>query len=311
VSGLEIECRTTAEAEAAIAAGDVPVLIGDVHLSVSANVRIICRGGKPHVVARGSSQPHVVAWESSQPHVVAWESSQPHVVAWESSQPHVVARGSSQPHVVAWESSQPHVVAWESSQPHVVAWESSQPHVVAKGCVQLHVRGAVAVIAAATVAILVSGGAPKIEGGGFIQRVDRSTPEKWCEYYGVEVRDGIALVGKLVRDDYRSYHGVTYAPGSTPVPEEWDPVVECGSGLHFSPVPVMAREFDLEGKRYLICPVALADMAVHPEGDYPHKCKASRVAEPLWEVDVKGEPLADSDKALRDAFYARHAGAAK
>lgn len=58
----EIECRTTAEAEAAIEAGNTPVLIGDLFLSVSIDCRIVCRSGKPHVVAWGSSQPHVEAW---------------------------------------------------------------------------------------------------------------------------------------------------------------------------------------------------------------------------------------------------------
>src|SRR5437762_1504202 len=86
---------------------------------------------------------------------------------------------------------------------HVVARGSSQPHVVAKGCCQLSVRGAVRVIAAATVAILITGGTPKIEGGGFVRRVDRGTPEKWCEYYGLEAKRGAVVLYKAVQDDYR------------------------------------------------------------------------------------------------------------
>jgi hypothetical protein len=102
------ECRTQAELEAAIAAGDVPVLLGDGWFTAKAG---------EYVVARESS--HVVAWGSS--HVVARESS--HVVAWGSS--HVVARESS------------HVVAWGSS--HVEARESS--HVEASPCVAVHKHG--------------------------------------------------------------------------------------------------------------------------------------------------------------------------
>ena len=250
---------------------------------------------QPHVVAWGSSQPHVVAWGSSQPHVVARGSSQPHVVAWGSSQPHVVARGSSQPHVEAWGSSQPHVEAWESSQPHVEAWGSSQPHVEARGTVQLSVRGAVAVVASAMVAICVLGGNPTIDGGGFVTRVDRSTPEKWCEYYGIEMADGYALLYKAVRDDYLSRYKMSYAPGTCPEAPDWDgPARECGGGLHFSPCVAMARAFDDEATRYLACPVLLAEMVVHPDGNYPEKCKAKRVALPCWEVDEDGTAVADA-----------------
>ena len=72
-----VECRTIAEFDAAIKAGNIAVIF---NLSVVA-------WGSSHVEARESS--HVVAWESS--HVVAWGSS--HVVAWESS--HVVALGNA------------------------------------------------------------------------------------------------------------------------------------------------------------------------------------------------------------------------
>jgi len=305
----EIECRTTAEAERAIAAGNIPVLIGDLFLSVSASVKIVTKEGKPHVVA----------WESSQPHVEARESSQPHVVARGSSHPHVVARESSQPHVEAWESSQPHVVAWGSSQPHVEAWESSQPHVVAKGCVQLHVSGAVSVVAAASVAILISGGAPTIEGGGFVQRIDISTPQRWCDHYGVEVVDGIALLGKAVRDDYQSsWHApdgshVAYVVGGTAQAKDWDGgVQECGGGLHLSPTPSAAKDFCADAKHALICPVKLTDIAVHQDGDYPQKVKVPGVSEPLWEVDWRtGQPIDDRSCAIRTEFYSRHSRVAE
>jgi hypothetical protein len=203
-------------------------------------------------------------------------------------------------------------VARESSQPHVEAWGSSQPHVEAKGCVQLHVRGSVSVMAAATVALLISGGAPKIEGGGFVQRVDRATPRAWCAHYGVELVGDVALLGKVVRDDYLSSRGLAYAPGTTPSAPDWDGgSKECGFGLHFSPAPAAAREFDSSGKHYLICPVRLSDMAVHPDGQFPQKCKASKVCAPLWEVDIRGEPLAARDRELREAFYAEQSKTAK
>ena len=254
---IEVECRTTAEAESVIARGDVPVLIGDISLSVDGNCRIVCRSGSSRIVA--------------------------------------------------WGSSQPHVVAWGSSQPHVEAWGSSQPHVEAKAFCQLTVRGSLSVIAAATVAIVVLGGHPKIKGGGFIQRIDISTPREWCDYYGVDVRGGFALLGKIVGENYVSKCGCRYPVGGALAAPDWDGgQAECGGGLHFSPTPEMAREFDPSGSHRLICPVLLADMAVHPDGEYPQKCKARAVTSPLWEVDARGEPIDEVSKKIRDDFMAAH-----
>src|SRR6185503_1396486 len=247
----------------------------------SSQPHVVARGSsQPHVEARGSSQPHVVAWGSSQPHVVARGSSQPHVEARESSQPHVGARGSSpphgvaggssQPHVGARGSSQPHVVAWGSSQPHVVARGSSQPHVVAWGICQLAIRGAVKVIAAATVAIVILGGKPTIEGGGFIQRRDISTPQAGCDDYGLPVVGGAVVLFKSVRgSNYRTTgRNWEYQPGSQPEASDWDGGArECGNGLHFSPSPGHALEFyqSSEPVKFIACPVLLAEMAVHPD----------------------------------------------
>lgn len=157
------------------------------------------------------------------------------------------------------------------------------------------IRGAVKVIAAATVAICILGGSPRIEGGGFIQRVDISTPQKWCDFYGVEVKAGIALVFKGVRDNFYSPRGACYAPGTMPSVKDWDRgAVECGpGGLHFSPTPAMTLEFidAKECKHFLACPIRLEDIATHPDGQYPQKIKARGMALPCWEVDRRGRPV--------------------
>ena len=296
---MEIEARTEAELRAALKDGDIPVVVGRISITTNGNEspNIIVRSDSElNVVAYGSSQPHVVARGSSQPHVVAYESSQPHVEAYESSQPHVVAYESSQPHVEAYGSSQPHVVAYGSSKPHVVARESSKPHVVAKGTVQLSIRGSMSVVAAATVAICILGGTPKIKGGGFITRVDISTPAKWCDYYGVVHDQGYALLYKGVRENFNSQRGFNYNPGTTLEAPDWDGgKEECGGGLHFSPYPAMTIEFDNNATRFLACPVRLSEMAVHPDGDYPQKVKARRVALPCYEVDRDGKPINPKD----------------
>ena len=186
------------------------------------------------------------------------------------------------------------VVARGSSQPHVVARESSQPHVEAKGLVQLAISGAVKVIAAATVAIVILAGKPDIAGGGFVQRIDRSTPAAWCEHYGVEVHADVAILFKGTRPDFRSPRGTSYAPGTIPEAPDWDGMArECGGGLHYSPSPGHTKEFiDEKGTRLLACPVALADFVVHPDGRYPQKVKARKQRVSAWEVDIHGKPVA-------------------
>lgn len=82
------------------------------------------------------------------------------------------------------------------------------------------------------------------------------------------------------------------APRSVPAAPDWDGGNrECGGGLHFSPHPRMTSEFHSEAKHFLACPVALADMAVHPDGQYPQKCKAAKCCAPVYEVDIDGRPI--------------------
>jgi hypothetical protein len=272
---------------------------------------------QPRVVAYDSSQPRVEAYDSSQPRVEAYDSSQPRVEAYGSSQPRVEANGSSQPTVVAYGSSQPTVVAYDSSQPTVeaygssqptveaydssqptvVAYDSSQPRVVAYGIVQLCVKGAVKVTAAAAVAIAVLGGSPLITGGGFVSRKDISTPAKWCDFYGARVSGGVAILFKAVKQDFtppcHAGNGVVYTPGTSPVAPDWDGgKKECGGGLHFSPTIPATLKFHSDNPRWMACPVALADLVVHPDGQYPEKVKARGCAAPIWEVGRDGVPVA-------------------
>jgi hypothetical protein len=285
-----------------------------ISLVAAAKIRLVARGSsQPHVeawgssqplvVARESSQPHVVARESSQPHVVAWESSQPHVVAWESSQPHVEARDSSRPLVVARESSRPLVVAWESSQPQVEAWgssqpivearDSSQPHVVARGYVMLSLHGSgIVAKCIKTVYTLITSGTPKVT-GGIIRKVLIKTALDWCNYYGVEVKDGVAVVYKALNDDFTSSHGTSYAPGTKPVADDWDKgKAECGGGLHFSPSPAAALGFHGTAQKYVACYVRLKDIRPPKDNDeYPAKIKAKGCCKPCVEVDITGKPI--------------------
>ena len=268
-----IDCADQASAEAALKEGKpVRLVSGKFNLSISIGEAMLHveAAADLSLEARGSSQPRVVARGSSQPRVVAWDSSQPRVEAWDSSQPRVEA--------------------WGSSQPRVEAWGSSQPRVEARGYAQLSIFGRVVARCAATVSVLIEGTRAKVSGGHKV-RAKKSTAAEWCAYYGVAVKRGVAVLFKAVSDDFRTaQRHFEYRPGTAPSAPDWDGgKEECGGGLHFSPRPEMAREFDALATRFIACPVRLKDIVVHPEGQYPQKIKARGLCAPCWEVDIDGE----------------------
>lgn len=55
----------------------------------------------------------------------------------------------------------------------------------------------------------------------------------------------------------------------------------------------MAKEFDPSSTRFVACPVRLADISVHPNGDYPNKVKARAVSGKVYEVDEDGDRIKD------------------
>ena len=131
---------------------------------------------------------------------------------------------------------------------------------------------------------------------------------KECAYYAarhhfattirIHMRDkhGNAMLFKAVDDDWSTDRarrvGITYAPGQLPVAADWDGgKVECGAGLHASPHPRMAQVFNRTAKKFVCCPVALSEIAVHPNGSYPEKVKFRGCAAPTFAVDVKGKPV--------------------
>jgi len=220
------------------------------------------------VTAYGSSQ--VRACDSSQ--VRACDSSQ--VTAYDSSQ--VTAYGSSQ------------VTACGSSQ--VTAYDSSQ--VTAYGSSQVRACDSSQVTATPLVAITITKGNPKVTGGHQIRVPKFDTPELWCQFYGIEIKDGVAILYKGVGDDFKSPKGTYYTPGTIPVAEDWDDgKEECGGGLHFSPRPFMTIAFNAEAKKFVGCPVALKDIVMHPDGEYPEKVKARGCCGPVFECDIDGNPV--------------------
>ena len=235
--------------------------------------------GSSHVIARGDS--HVRAWDSSRvtargsSHVIARESSRveargsSHVAAWDSS--HVEASGDS--HVKAWDSSRvtaresSHVEAWGSS--HVGAWGSS--HVIASTYTAVHLHSQ-AVTLNSTGAVV------------DCTAIDLSDVAIWCDYYGIKINDGKAIVYKGVDNDLVAGHPyipTTYSIGKTVTASDWKNTTDCGYGLHFSPSPAATKNYS-DAQRFLACEIDLENLV--PLGD---KCKAPS-ARVLYEVDVFG-----------------------
>jgi hypothetical protein len=131
-----------------------------------------------------------------------------------------------------------------------------------------------------------------VSGGHVTDVVRFATPEEWCEHYGVEVDKGVAILYKAVDQDFNSYHGTSYRPGTEPYAPDWDGGErECGGGLHFSPRPTFALPRPDDSMRFVACPVRVADMVVHPQGDYPDQVKAPGVCGPVYEVHEDGTPV--------------------
>ena len=166
-------------------------------------------------------------------------------------------------------------------------------------CVHVHqgnwtASGSAQVTASRYVAVTTHGTRVRVVGGFVIETPLLDTAEKWCEFHGVEVKRGIAILFKAVEDDWRGSHktAVTYKPGSVPKAPDWDGgVVECGGGLHFSPRPVMALQFCPEATKYVACPVRLSEIVMHPNGQYPEKVKAPGCCGKVYEVNIDGERI--------------------
>ncbi len=177
----------------------------------------------------------------------------------------------------------------------VVAWENSS--VEARGNVFIRLFSALKIKASAHVVIMVHGTAKTFIGGRRLKANKPKIAKDWCKHYGVDVKRDIATLYKAVDDDFSTdngrKYGVSYKLGTTPVAPDWDGgKAECGGGLHFSPHPKMALEFNASAKRFVACLVKLSEIAVYPDGLYPQKVKARGCCGPVVEVDRNGNSIA-------------------
>ena len=166
---------------------------------------------------------------------------------------------------------------------------SGSATVSASGSATVSASGSATVSASRFVAVSKQiGHTEKIVGGKVIKIIAPKTALQWLSFYGVEVKNGVAVLFKGVSVDFKSNHnGFEYKPGTTPIAPDWDGgEKECGGGLRFSPRPFMALQFYPEAKRFIACPVRVKDMrAPKPDDDYPNKIKSKGCCAPVWEVD--------------------------
>ena len=217
----------------------------------------VCIGSGTFIVKSGSPEIHIGG--SSSPTMVTWGSSSPTMEAW----------GSSSPTMVAWGSSSPRMVAWGSSSPTGTVGK------FAACIVSKHDRAKV-----------------NIPGAVILERPIIETAQDWCDYYGVEIKRGNAILYKGVDDDFATSNsrpvGIFYKPGSKPKAPDWDGgEKECGGGLHFWPHPHFADD----SAHIVACPVKLSEIVVHKNPSYPEKVKAPRVCGKIYEVDLSGNPI--------------------
>jgi hypothetical protein len=211
-----------------------------------------------------------------------------------TSAPSIVSRESSAPRIVSWGSSAPRIESRESSAPSIESWESSAPSLKAFGYCQVRASGKVKIKAFGKTVCITCDKLVKVCGGIIIRKKPISSVLAWCNYYGVEVKNNKVVLFKSVGDDYQSPKGGNYTPKTIPVASDWDGgKAECGGGLHFSPHPKMAREFNERGTKFVACPIAIKDFRKPKESDdYPHKIKARGCCAPVWECDCDGNKIA-------------------
>jgi hypothetical protein len=157
------------------------------------------------------------------------------------------------------------------------------------GSVMVRARGRAQIEATDGVAVMRHGPGAVVSGTGVTEATRPGSPEEWCAYYGIPVENGVAIFYKAVDENFDSYHGGSYRPGSEPSAPDWDGgEQECGGGLHFSPRPTFALAAPADDMRFVACPVRLEDIAFHPGGVYPDKVKARRLCAPIYEVHEDG-----------------------
>jgi hypothetical protein len=229
----------------------------------------VVKNSEYDIFSQGSVEFSLVTRESSTGRLETWGSSTGRLETWGSSTGRLETRGSSTGRLETWGSSTGSLVTRESSTGSGIAGKY-----------------------AATILSILDRSKSGIPGALILPAPDVITPLDWCEYHGAKVEDGMALLYKGVDAEFRSGYGFLYKPGSTPEADDWDGMKrECGGGLHFCSSPSATHEFVSNPEKYVACWVALEDLVVHTNPQYPTKIKGRKICQPIFEVDIDGNRI--------------------
>ena len=116
-NALEVECRTAEEVNVAIAAGNVPVLIGDFAVVLSTDCKVICKEGSPRLECYGTCSPRMESHGASSPTMVSHDTSSPRMESHGASSPTMESYGTSSPRMVSYDASFPRMESYGTSSP--------------------------------------------------------------------------------------------------------------------------------------------------------------------------------------------------
>ena len=255
-----VKCTSAEETYEAIKNGDILEIYGDFSLDIQADCTIRVMGGSPRIRTFGSSSPRIYTYGSSSPYIWTYGSSSPIISTFGSSSPYIWTYGSRATQITAESSS-----------------------LLVKGDVEVVSKSDLVVIRALDEM-------PKVMGVyKELLRLTSSNPIEWCKFFSLPIEGDFVTLYKALDENFCStWHNFCYLPGTTPSAPDWDPSIECGGGLHFSPSPRMAKQFNPTAKKYVACKLKLSEVIVHLDGVYPEKVKAPRVYE-IFEVDIEGK----------------------
>jgi hypothetical protein len=310
---------------AAVEAGGQVTVVADgaAHVTARDGVSVELRGSaRAHAYGHASVNASDEAWVSAHDHAIVHARGATAVSAQElaavTAAEHCSVRALGQ--VRAWLSDAARGWAWGSAavvaadDARVTAWGAAtvratgaarvealehafvdaagESRVTAFGDTLVRLRGPAAATAQSGATVVQLGRSAERTSAKTAPPNRRGGAAEWCAYYGVVVEDGVATLYKAVEEDFRSYHGGSYAPGGLPEAPDWDGgEQECGGGLHFAPRPTFGLLHPDDRARFVACPVRVDEIFVHPRARDPRKVKAPRVCAPVYEVREDGTPV--------------------
>src|SRR6478752_957599 len=138
---LEVECRTAAEAAAAIRDGDIPLLVASMRLEVSVSARIKCMAGVVTLVALGGAQIRAESWGTSTLNAESWGTSTIKAESRETSTLSAESRETSTLNAESRETSTLNAESRETSTLNAESWETSTLNAEARGYARICLRG--------------------------------------------------------------------------------------------------------------------------------------------------------------------------